>query len=45
MNWQDFLTDEERETLERLDAERAAASALRRKIWDRCRKRMKADGA
>lgn len=45
MEWREYLTVDERNTLIRLDAEKAVASEIRRKIRDRCRKRLeKANG-
>ena len=41
MNWQDYLNDQERLRLVELAAERAANKAEYRRIYDRCRKRMR----
>ncbi len=40
MNWRDYLTPEETQELERIDEERREGQGLRRKIFDRCRRRM-----
>jgi len=42
MNWKDFLTDQERARLSAIPAERATLAKEARRIWDRCRKRMRA---
>lgn len=41
MNWLDYTTAAERRVLARIETEKAQGVALRRKIYDRCRKRMK----
>lgn len=38
--WQDFLTDEERQRIDAIPAERKALTAEYKRIYDRCRKRM-----
>lgn len=46
MTWRDFLTEPERGRLYMLEMDRRAAVADRRRIYDRCRKRMaRADSA
>lgn len=41
MNWRDFLTANEAEELAQIDRAKKAGQAHARRIWDRCRKRMK----
>lgn len=40
MNWRDFLTAEEADRLDELQAENRKLKAEHRRIYDRCRKRM-----
>lgn len=42
MNWRDYLRTDEVERLEQLAAEREANKAERRRIYDRCLKRIRA---
>ncbi len=42
MSWKEFLTDQERERLVAIKAEGRALKDEHRRIYDRCRKRMKA---
>ena len=41
MDWKQHLTDQERERRREIAAERTALVKEARRIWDRCRKRMK----
>lgn len=41
MNWRDYLTDVEIARLEQLKADTRVIKAEQRRIYDRCRKRMK----
>lgn len=41
MNWRDFLTADEVSELAQIDADKKAGQAQARRIYDRCRKRMK----
>ena len=40
MQWQDFLTDQERAELAQIAADKAAGQRRKHQIYDRCRKRM-----
>lgn len=40
MIWTDFLTADERRTLQAIKARHAADQEVKRRIYDRCRKRM-----
>ena len=40
MTWQDYLTPQERDQLHDWEQERIHITANRRRIYDRCRKRM-----
>jgi hypothetical protein len=41
MNWRDYLTDAEIAELAEIDRAKKAGQAQARRIYDRCRKRMK----
>jgi len=45
MDWKHYLTDQERADLAKIKADKAAGQRQWKRIYDRCWKRMKAEGA